>query len=301
VPCAWCGHEHSGYPYECLSAFHGCNTTYVELAAQRILLVADQALTTEKQNRACPRRVNVPLGHAAVVSDSPSAEEARRVTDWVGVSDSIQISISYALWAQWGEIAIEREGRARAARARLVAQHRHGQEIGPEFAAEFLAGLVAVSAAAHALDALYGQLVTDDIKTAGPKGDAGREAHIRECLKRRFRTGKRDAHWVDEFGWLFRLRDAAVHAREQLLASVPHPSGVTNSGQMSADYSAEAAIRAVDLLVDVLTTCVANPKPQDREARKWTTNYGPSVQTMVTDLRVSRDAQPLVRAGSSTD
>lgn len=51
---------------------------------------------------------------------------------------------------------------------------------------------------------------------------------------------------------------------------------------MSADYSAEAAIRAVDLLVDVLTTCVANPKPQDREARKWTTSYGPSVQTMVT-------------------
>ena len=36
---------------------------------------------------------------------------------------------------------------------------------------ELLASMVAISAAAHALDALYGQLVTPDIKAAGPMDD----------------------------------------------------------------------------------------------------------------------------------
>ena len=83
-----------------------------------------------------------------------------------------------------GQIAIEREGSAGVARGRLVAQHRHGQPYGE------------APTAAHALDALYGQLVTAQIKANGPRGDVGRAAHIRECLKRRFNTGKKD-----ENGW----------------------------------------------------------------------------------------------------
>jgi len=69
-------------------------------------------------------------------------------------------------------------------------------------------------------------LITDEIKDAGPKGGTGREAHIRECLKRRFGTGKRDADWAPEFVWLFTLRDAAVHAEVKLLPPVEHPSGI---------------------------------------------------------------------------
>jgi hypothetical protein len=208
------------------------------------------------------------------------------------------ITMSYALWLQWGEIAVEREGSARAARAELVAQHHHGQTYSPALYDEFLAAIVAISAAAHALDALYGQLITTAIKSAGPKTGAGREAHIRECLKRRFHTGKRDQHWVAEFGWLFSLRDAAVHAEERPLPGVPHPSGVCNSGQMNADYSADTAMRAVDLLVDVLTTCVDNPKPQDKEAEIWATRYNPATQNLVTKLRVSREVRPLVKAAT---
>lgn len=77
----------------------------------------------------------------------------KTVSDSVGLTDGIQILISYALWDQWGEIAVEREGAARAARAKLVAQHRHGQEPAPAMLTELLASMVAISAAAHALDA----------------------------------------------------------------------------------------------------------------------------------------------------
>jgi hypothetical protein len=209
-------------------------------------------------------------------------------------TESIQILISYALWGQWGEIAVEREGMARAARAELVAQHRHGQEPAPAMLTELLASMVAISAAAHALDALYGQLVTPDIKMAGPRDDKRREAHIRECLKRRFDTGKRDLEWVSGFQRLFDLRDAAVHAEEKPLPAVPHPSGVSNAGQVNADYSAEEAVKAVDLMLDVLNTCVQNPKPSDAEAKAWAVSHWRAVGTITTQLRVSRDARPLV-------
>jgi hypothetical protein len=98
----------------------------------------------------------------------------KTLSDSALAGDDIQILISYALWDQWGEIAVEREGTARAARAELVAQHGHGQA--PAMLTELLASMVAISAAAHALDALYGQLITPAIKKDGPRDDKGREA-----------------------------------------------------------------------------------------------------------------------------
>ena len=216
------------------------------------------------------------------------------LSDSAMATDDIQILISYALWSQWGQIAVEREVTARTARGELVAQHRHGQESASAMLTELLASMVAISAAAHALDAFYGQLVTPAIKKDGPKDDKGREAHIRECLKRRFDTGKRDREWVSRFQRLFDLRDAAVHAEVKSLPAVPHPSGVGNAGQVNADYSAEEAVKAVDLMLDVLNTCVQNPKPSDAEAEAWAVGYGRAVETLTTQLRVSRDARPLV-------
>jgi len=222
----------------------------------------------------------------------------RRITESHTVEGGVviptpQILISHTLWSQWGEIAIERENRARRARAELLARHHHGQDAAPQMYAEFLASLVAISAAAHGLDALYGHLVTDEIRTAGPKDKVSREAHIRECLRRRFDTGQRDRNWVTKFRWLFDLRNAAAHPEVKLLPAVPHLSGVSNTGQMAADYSVEGAMRAVDLLIDVLTTCRDKPKPDDKGARHWADSFGPSIGALVTQLGVGRDARPL--------
>src|SRR6187455_1787194 len=60
------------------------------------------------------------------------------LSDSAMATDDIQILISYALWSQWGQIAVEREGTAWTARAELVAtcvqnpsrrtpRPRHGQ------------------------------------------------------------------------------------------------------------------------------------------------------------------------------
>jgi hypothetical protein len=111
-------------------------------------------------------------------------------------------------------------------------------------------------------------------------------------LKRRFDTGKRDLEWVSHFQRLFNLCDAAVHAEVKPLPAVPHP--VSNAGQVNADYSAEEAVKAVDLMLDVLNTCVQNPKPSDDGAKAWAVDYGRAVETLTTQLQVSRDARPLV-------
>lgn len=214
----------------------------------------------------------------------------------VAQGGSVEVMMSAALWAQWFEVATDRDEAARAARADAVAKKRHGQEVAHALSREHTAALVAVSASAHALDAIYGQLVTDAIKEDGPREGAGREAHIRECLKRRFRIGGQlEKRWISEFRWLFELRDAAVHAQVIMRPSAVHPSGVSNTSQDAADYCADSAMRAVDLLRDVLVTCAETPKPGDAEACKWAADFGPGIRTLVTALAVSRDRQPLVR------
>ena len=47
-------------------------------------------------------------------------------------------------------------------------------------------------------------------------------------------------------GRLFDLRDAEVHAKVKSLPSLPHPSGVSNAGQVHADNSAEEAVKAAN-------------------------------------------------------
>jgi hypothetical protein len=113
-------------------------------------------------------------------------------------------------------------------------------------------------------------------------------------LKRRFDTGKRDREWVSRFQRLFDLRDAAVHGEEKSLPAVPHPSGVSNAGQVNADYSADEAVKAVDLMLDVLSTCGQNPKLSDAGAKAQAMSYGRALETLTTQIRVSRDARPLV-------
>ena len=52
----------------------------------------------------------------------------------------------------------------------------------------------------------------------------------------------------------------------------PHPSG-TNTAPELVTYSFEEAERAVNLLFDVLETCVQNPKPDQRQLDDYVTRF----------------------------
>jgi hypothetical protein len=100
------------------------------------------------------------------------------------------------------------------------------------------ASLIAVSASAHCLDALYGSV---DAVAPPPRAVAEAWSAART---------KSAQSWPTEFRWLFDLRDAAVHFAEADKAPVPHAVAPTNVSPENVTYSLESAKRAVDLALD---------------------------------------------------
>ncbi|MFF5969940.1 hypothetical protein ACFY7C_00275 [Streptomyces sp. NPDC012769] len=152
---------------------------------------------------------------------------------------------------------------------------------------EFDAALVAVAASALTLDALYGSVAPADRRAVWRRNHTPRRSAIREGLKLVFATGPRNTAWVDEFKWLFCLRDASVHHEEKPRKTVSHPPLGTHTGPEYVAYSTESADRAVGLMLEVLRWCVDHPKPhkpttgpQSPTAEQWAEVNKP----LVTDL-----------------
>jgi len=176
---------------------------------------------------------------------------------------------SSLLWISWSKIAISHLHAAQHHRALSLKTRREKRDPSHLFAEalgdETRAAMVAVSAAAHAIDAFYGackpfitllpgteqQWITDGTE---------RQSRIFETLRAGFAIDGKTNSWPAEFRWLFEIRDAAVQFEEKVLELVDHPTG-TETSIDHATYSLESAARAVLLLLDVLATCQACSRP----------------------------------------
>jgi hypothetical protein len=132
---------------------------------------------------------------------------------------------------------------------------------------EFQASLVAVTASALALDALYGAAISEQLRRQGPTGRR-RVGRVLESLKHAFETGPVNQDWANEFKWLFALRDAGVHPEEKPKPSAQHPLGMNLSPEY-VQYSVESAERAVAFALSVLRRCVDFPRSGNQEAAAW--------------------------------
>jgi hypothetical protein len=184
----------------------------------------------------------------------------------IAPTGSTTILVQSHLWVWWAEIAIEQERIAAEAREVSLAQAVREDAFKNAFTRETRASMVAVAAASHSLDALFGVVVE---RIARPTTEK-RWSLILETLKTGFDIRGRagGGEWAREFEWLYDLRDAAVHARESLAPPVPHPTG-THAGPEHVRYALESATRSVSLLLSVLENCAANPRPPLRE---WAAN-----------------------------
>jgi hypothetical protein len=190
------------------------------------------------------------------------------------------ILITSNLWYSWTKVAIEHMHTARAARTAAAVPAIPSATISALMSHEFQASLVAVSASAHALDALYGSaVIPQTVRDMWKSRRTKRHGKIREALKQIFDTGQVNASWVADFEWLFDLRDAALHAKEKPGPPVPHPLG-TNTAQANVDYSVESAERAVGLAMSVLQWCVDHPRPNLTDAVTWASASRASVQEL---------------------
>jgi hypothetical protein len=224
----------------------------------------------------------------------PSRQDAIVSPDTIrarAVVNPVTIKIKSNLWIDWTEIAIEHEVAAQAARL------DYPEKGGDALHAEKHAGMIAVSASAHALDALYGDLgdiiplpsaLTQAWATKRAKTGKGppRHARIVETLKIGFALGKAASNWPPRFEELFDRRDAAVHFKEDFHIPVPHPVGA-NTAASNVTYSLESASSAVDLVLEVLAVCIQTPREQLPTVVKWADDMKSTVDRLVNKRRAN--------------
>jgi hypothetical protein len=222
-----------------------------------------------------------------VDDDDPDRQDATPTPASIEIKAGVpspSISMRQHGWAVWAQIAIDHEKDARLAR-----------ETDPT--TEHLSGLVAIAAAAFALDALYG-VATSEIPV--PEVDnpprprpldrlvrwlkrkrRRRWSHARRVsdrLRRGVSPGKLAESWWERIRKLYATRDAVVHFREQDAAPVWHPGLESHTSPESFAWRLEAAEIAVDLMLEVLTCWADHPSERVRE---WADRFGPSVVSLL--------------------
>lgn len=213
----------------------------------------------------------------------------------VGVAESAEAAESIAVttfthaFRLWGDVALEQEEQARQARAAFL--DADDSALGSEhLGRECRRALVAITASAQAIDTLYDALATSDQKTSW-HGLPGQSRRIFACLQTYFQVGTRTNVWPKQIKGLFAIRNGLVHAQGAGGSPVPHPTGNLVSPEV-ATYTVEAAMQAVDLLLDVLTVCAGNPKPPEPDVVAWAARARDSIDPLVTRSADSRQQYP---------
>ena len=114
-----------------------------------------------------------------------------------------------------------------------------------------------------------------EVPTTGPR----RDRQILETLKAGFSVESRVQDWAAELEWLFEHRGAALHHDPKYTEGEPHP--LSPGGRTSIEHSthrAETCTRSVNLLTDVLVTCIQKPMP---ELEQWASDMRASVDVIL--------------------
>ena len=121
--------------------------------------------------------------------------------------------------------------------------------------------MIAVAACAHSLDALYAELaeLVEPETPAKRKRRRGRWAEIADVLALSVNADVDE--WRSRLQKLFQtLRNPAVHPDAKNEPPVRHPVLPTNVPPAYAIYCVESVRESVDLLLEILTTCVETPR-----------------------------------------
>jgi len=204
----------------------------------------------------------------------------------LALADSVSVAVQTHMLLHWSDVAIEHERKAWEARreAERIRDETVGTGQGLRIELELRASMIAIAAASHALDALYGELRDVALPPAiaakwkaNPRSGPPRPRKLQETLKHGFRI--RGQRWEKELDKLFELRDGAVHPEALLGKPQPHPLGVNTAFEYVV-YRCEAATEALDLLFEILETCIERPKPA---LEQWATSMRASLERLKSD------------------
>lgn len=204
-----------------------------------------------------------------------------------------QHKASLPLWIYWLQIANRHaeaaERASRTAQPLGLAKAREtsaagGPVAGPEGNEEMIEAMIAITAAANVIDAIFGSLQQVDPWTpvGGRKKSASRGGEILEQLKHSFLVGKYTKDWSQSLDWLFRVRHSIVHHSEEprpMAIAAADAEHIVLSAAEAYSLTATAARRAVDFVDGVVTHCLDHPRgasrPWSERAKTLKRNMGP--------------------------
>ena len=208
-------------------------------------------------------------------------EDIRRGKRTAGLA----VSMHQIMWARWAEVAVEHELEAREAFDQIV-NRAHSDPL----LREFRASLVAVTAAAHTVEALLG-----DIKYLIPV-QARRNSRalvlwhaFRQAFGIPDDVGER---FKADLGWLFDLRGQAAHPYTESEAPQRHPAGI-NTGVENSRFNAVTSGRAVDIAMTLFECAESPPSPYGRWIERWASDRKPYHDGVIAALHEARAAHPL--------
>jgi len=195
-------------------------------------------------------------------------------------SPGLAIQMHQIMWVRWLEAAVEHEMEAREAFWELMKQASSDPLL-----REFRASLIAVTSAAHSVEALFG-----DIKYLIPIQKRRNTRH--QVLRHAFRDAfgipsAEDETLAVELAWLFGLRDSAAHPYTKSEPPQPHPAEIGNTGVEHSAFNAVTSGRALDAAFLSLRYAAAPPKPACRWIERWSEERGP-YHNVVASLAVKR-------------
>ncbi len=182
-------------------------------------------------------------------------------------SPGLSIAMHQIMWARWVEVAVEHELQARRAFAAIVSRPESGAIL-----REFRASLVAITASAHTIEAVFG-----DVKYLIPEQPRRDKRHkfLRHAFSAAFGvSGAEDEQLGQELSWLFTQRDSAAHPYTEPESPAQHPAGI-NTGAEHSHFNAVTSGRAVDIAMAVLKLAESPPRPHGQWIERWATERQP--------------------------
>lgn len=192
------------------------------------------------------------------------------------------VTMRQVMWARWIEIAVAHELQARDEFRRIISEPESGALI-----SEFRASLVAISACAHTIEALYGEIKYLVPAPAPTQKKVSRDRRLADvvCLAYGLSDG---SALRSQLAWLGGLRDFAVHPYTESEVTQPHPAGI-HTGVEASRFNAVECGKAVDLTLEILKIARTPPNPYGRWVTRWAREREPYHATVVEPLQVMRD------------
>jgi hypothetical protein len=211
------------------------------------------------------------------------------------VLDDLVFEIRLDIWPWWLDIGIDHAAQALASRGRLltVVGGPEGEKA-DALESECKAGMVAISAAAFALDAFSETTRNfvpgmDELIVAWNKAGTPRHARVTETLRRAFRFDNQQAKKLRRMaGTYFRFRGWAVHPPADYRTPFLHDLLSVGVEWRFVAFSAPNAREAVLGVTNAIAQCLQVPRSHGAALAEWCEGVRPEA-----DARKARCAEQL--------